>query len=146
MDRTATGPATAAVLVGATADGSGCTDAVTFQFQAASDAPPPGYTVKYVDPSVAPFLDGDPPRPISVTGSAFLLVQLAPASSDDPSQPGHGYRGNLLLDVGGARHVAMVRKLPDANGAVVWVIGLDGVRPFAVDAADVPTRVTVLIG
>jgi hypothetical protein len=146
VDRTATGPATSAVLVSAAAAGSDCTDEVTFQFQSASDAPPPGYTVKYVDPNVQPFLDGDPPRPISVTGRAFLLVQLAPASSDDPSQPGDGYRGNVSLDLGAAQHVTMVRKLPDANGTVVWVIGLDGVRPFAVDAADVPTRVTVLIG
>jgi len=146
VERTATGPAASAVLAGATAGESDCTAQVTFEFQAASDTRPPGYTVKYVDPNVQPFLDGDPPRPISVTGRAFLLVQLAPASSEDPSQPGHGYRGNLSLDLSGASHVTMVRKLPDANGAVVWVIGLDGVRPFAVDAAEAPTRATVLIG
>ena len=39
-----------------------------------------------------------------------------------------------------------MRKLPDAKNTVRWVIGLDGVRPFLVDRAADPPRVTVLIG
>jgi hypothetical protein len=56
------------------------------------------------------------------------------------------YTGNLALDYGAHQHLQIVRELPDAQNTVVWVIGLDSLRPFRVDRAEDPKRVTVLIG
>ena len=43
-------------------------------------------------------------------------------------------------------HLVLVRKLDDALGTVRWVIALDGKRPFLVDSAADPTRISVYIG
>jgi hypothetical protein len=40
----------------------------------------------------------------------------------------------------------LVRKFVDVPGAVRWVIALDAERPFLVDSAVDPTRITVYIG
>jgi hypothetical protein len=109
--------------------------------------------VGYQDPAKDPFLDGDPPAPISLPGDAFLVVKIAPALSIDPFAEGQPatYTGNLALDYGDHHHLQIVRQLPDAQNTVVWVIGLDSVRPFRVDRSQDPTvrgvvRVSVLIG
>jgi hypothetical protein len=140
------GPTKPASLIDAEAGANGCLDQVTFTFN--GDGLPPGYTVGYQDPGKDPFLDGDPPAPISLPGNAFLAVRIEPARSIDPFSPDQGpsYTGNLSLDYGAHQHLQIVRELPDDNNTVVWVIGLDSVRPFRVDRAEDPKRVTVLIG
>ena len=142
------GATTAAVLVDADAGAVGCLDQVTFTFRSLGDGTPPGYVVQYQDPDQEPFLDGDPPGPISLPGNAFLVVKMAPALSVDPFVEGtpSTYDGNLSLEYGDHRHLQIVRKLPDGQNTVVWVIGLDSVRPFRVDRAEDPTRITVYIG
>jgi len=143
------GPSAPAVLVDATAGVQRCLDAVTLTFRSLGNGtPPPRYTVRYQDPAREPFLDGDPPSPISLPGAAFLVVRVRPTSSVDPfaADAPPTYTGNLSLDYGDHHHLQIVRELPDAKGAVVWAIGLDGVRPFRVDRAQNPPRVTVLIG
>jgi hypothetical protein len=142
------GAAPPAVLVDAEAGAVGCLDQVTFTFRSLGDGTPPGYVVQYQDPAQDPFLDGDPPGPISLPGNAFLVVKMAPALSVDPFVEGmpSTYDGNLSLEYGEHRHLQIVRKLPDADNTVVWVIGLDSVRPFRVDRAEDPARVTVYIG
>ena len=87
-------------------------------------------------------------------GTAHLLVSVAPAASTDlsvPDGPQQTYTGNLSLDYGDHHHLVIVRELPDGKDAagqdtVNWVIGLDSLRPFRVDRADNPPRVTILIG
>jgi hypothetical protein len=81
------------------------------------------------------------------------VVKIAPAFSLDPSLAGQPatYTGNLSLEYGDHHHLQIVRKLPDAQNTVVWVIGLDSVRPFRVDRSEDGrepgiVRVSVLIG
>jgi hypothetical protein len=139
----------AGLLVDATAGVDGCLDRVTFTFQSLGDATPPGYVVQYVDPAQHPFLDGTPPTPVSLPGTAFLLVKITPASSTNPFAPGgpqQTYTGNLSLAYGDHHHLQIVRELPDAATTVVWAIGLDAKEPFLVDRAEYPTRVTVYVG
>jgi hypothetical protein len=147
------GPAAPAVLTDAEAGADGCLDRVTFTLRSLGDGTPPGYVVGYQDPGKEPFLDGDPPEPISVPGDAFLAVKITPALSVDPFAEGQPatYTGNLSLEYGDHHHLQIVRKLPDAQNTVVWVIGLDSARPFRVDRSQDPldrhvVRVSVLIG
>jgi hypothetical protein len=158
------GSITALLSVGATAPASltdaaagadGCLDRVTFTLRSLGPgtAPPPGYLVGYQNPATDPFVDGDPPEPISLPGQAFLVVRITPAFSVDPLAEGQPatYTGNLALDYGDHHHLQIVRRLPDAPNTVVWVIGLDSLRPFRVDRSDDPrepgvVRVSVLIG
>jgi hypothetical protein len=137
-----------AALIGADAGAVGCLDQVTFTFRSLGDGTPPGYVVQYRDPAQAPFLDGDPPQPIDLPGTAFLAVTMSPASSVDPSVEGSPstYDGNLSLEYGEHSHLQIVRKLPDGQNTVEWVIGLDSARPFRVDRAADPPRITVYIG
>jgi len=150
---TSTGPTAPAFLVDATAGAVGCLDVVTLTFQTRGDGTPPGYAVAYRDQSQQPFQDGDPPSDIQVPGSATLAVTVAPAASSDATVEGNPptYTGNLSLDYGDHHHLVIVRELPDGKDAagqdtVNWVIGLDSPRPFRVDRAGNPPRVTILIG
>ena len=74
-------------------------------------------------------------------GDAFLVVKITPAlelstrSSEDKART---YTGNLSFEYGEHHHLQIVRKLPDTADTVVWVIGLDSVRPFRVDRAEDP--------
>ena len=139
-------PGQGGLLIDATAGAAGCLDEVTFTFQPLGDGTPPGYEVKYQDPDKEPFKDGD--TAISLPGDAFLVVKITPALSDNPfveDRP-QTYLGNLTLLYGEHHHLQIVRKLADGENTVNWIIGLDGVRPFIVDAAEYPTRITVYIG
>jgi hypothetical protein len=153
------GPTSSSFLVDATAGVAGCLDRVTFTFDnggivdSAGAAPPPGYVVAYRDPAKTPFLDGDPPTAIDLPGSAFLDVTMSPALSTNPLVDGRPqtYTGNLSLEYGDHHHLMVVRKLPDQQQpghppSVEWIIGLDQRRPFIVDRASDPPRVTVYIG
>jgi hypothetical protein len=148
---TSSGPTAPAFLVDATAGEKGCLDVVTLTFQTRGDGTAPGYTVGYHDAGKEPFKDGD--TEIDVPGGAHLLVTVAPAASTDASVEGNPstYAGNLSLEYGDHHHLVIVRELPDGKDAagqetVNWVIGLDSVRPFRVDRAANPPRVTILIG
>jgi hypothetical protein len=144
------GPAAPAFLVDATAGVEGCLDRVTFTFAGGASAgtEPPGYVVGYRDATKEPFVDGDPPVPIDVPGVAHLVVTIKPALSTNPGVEGapQTYTGNLSLEYGDHHHLQIVRKLPDGADTVQWVIGLDGQRPFVVDRATDPPRITVYIG
>ncbi len=142
------GPTAPALLTAADAGAVGCLDQVTFTFRSLGDGTPPGYTVEYQDPAQDPIVDGDPPQPISLPGNAFVVVKMHPARSVDPFAEGapSTYTGNISLEYGDHHHLEIVRELPDGNNTVNWVIGLDSVRPFRVDRAENPTRITVYIG
>jgi len=139
------GPRPMGLLTDANAGAVGCLDQVTFFFRSLGDGVPPGYIVEYAHP---PFTDGDPPRQVPVDGAAFLSVTMLPAASVDVSTPDHKptYFGNLFLQYGDHHHLVEVRKLVDVPGGVRWVIALDAERPFLVDSAVGPTRITVYIG
>lgn len=142
------GPTSPGFLIDATAGAAGCLDQVTFTFDTGSGLNTPGYVVEYQDPAQDPFRDGDPPEPISLPGDAFLVVTMTPALSTNPlivGQP-QTYMGNLALGYGDHHHLQIVRKLRDGENRVIWVIGLDSRRPFLVDRATDPARITVYIG
>jgi hypothetical protein len=148
--RVSVGPTAPGQLIGAVAGALGCLDRVEFTFNSLGDGTlrgaglAPGYDVRYVDP---PFTDAG--TPISIPGDAFLQVTMKPASSYDTSDPAHPkptYLGNLRLRWSEHNHLQVVQRLEDVGDSVLWIISLDGRRPFAVDAARDPTRITIWIG
>ena len=148
--RASTGPTAPGLLTNATAGAVGCLDQVEFTFASKGDGTPqgaglaPGYDVQYVE---GPFSDGG--TPISIQGNAFLQVTMKPAATYDTTDPAHPtktYSGPLLLRWSQEHHLQVVREMPDAGDSVVWIISLDSQRPFVVDAARDPTRITIWIG
>ncbi len=142
-----TGERPASLLIDADAESIGCLDKVTFTFETLGNGLPPGYSVAYRDLNAEPLKDGD--TEISAPpGSAFLVVTMTPAASTDPRVDDHPptYRGNLRLSYGKTNHLDSVLKLPDTKDSVQWVIGLDSMRPFLVDSAMNPPRVSIYIG
>jgi hypothetical protein len=139
----------AGLLVGATAGTVGCLDRVTFEFESLGEGLPPGYRVGYRDLEAEPLLDENG-NEMSFPATAILVVTISPAASVDlrvPEEPRpQTYRGNLRLAYGETHHLEIVQKVPDGLGVVEWAIGLDSVRPFVVDSAMSPPRVSVYIG
>lgn len=143
---TSTGKTSLGFLTDATAESVDCLDKVTFSFDAPGGLPP-GYDVRYHDVAKEPLQDCG--EDITLPGEAFLVVVLKPAASSNPFLPEgeqDTYRGNLRLSYGRTHHLQIVQKTCDGDGTVNWIIGLDGVRPFVVDRAVDPIRVSVLIG
>jgi hypothetical protein len=150
VPRISTGPVAPGRLTDAEAGAVGCLDRVEFTFTSLGDGTvqgqglAPGYDVEYVDP---PFTDAG--TQISIPGEAFLQVTMKPASSYDTTDPAHPkptYLGNLRLRWSQHNHLEVVQRLEDVDDSVLWIISLDSKRPFAVDAARDPTRITIWIG
>ena len=142
----------------ADATATACYDKITFYFSQ-GDGPdlPPGYTVEY---RKEPFgLEGIP----TSTGGfkearAVLYIEIPHASATDNRNPPRlteTYKGNLRLGLKGMKHTVIVEYIskvvdptpfenPD-DAKIVWLIGLDERRPFTVDAANQPPRVSVLV-
>jgi hypothetical protein len=144
-DRATAAPEHLVLLTDADAVAEPCWDKIVFTFEPTGDDIPPGYDVGY---EKGPFTEGpDGEFDVETLGEAFLLVTFTPASSHqdgDPEAP-QTYRGNLRLLLDGMHHTEIVRKLIDGDGTVMWLIGLDAKRPFTVDAANQPPRVSVYI-
>lgn len=146
-DRSTAPPEHLVLLTDAYAVGEPCWDKIVFTFEPTGADMPPGYQVGYRKP---PFTEGPEGQfTVETLGEAFLFVTFTPAAStdfSDESRPLQTYRGNLrlLLD-GSIHHTEIVRKLIDGDGTVMWLIGLDEKRPFTVDAANQPPRVSIYI-
>lgn len=144
-------------MVDAVAEPAVCYDKITFVFDP-GDGPdmPPGYLVEYREP---PFVEG-----INTTtegfdeAKAYLYVEMQPTSTVDLRFAGSGrrtYRGNLRLSLDKKiEHTVIVEwldKVEDttpenpADDRIIWVIGLDEKRPFTVDSANQPPRISVLV-
>ena len=136
-----------ALLVDAGVQQVGCLDRVTFEFTSLGDGTPPGYSVTYRDLDRDPLLNAAGGE-IQLPSSTALIVELKPARSVDTRLPDAppSYRGPLRLSYGETHHIEVVFKLDDTADAVVWAIGVDSVRPYVVDSAMNPTRVSVYIG
>jgi hypothetical protein len=144
--RSTTSPEHLLLLTDAYAVAEPCWDKIVFTFQATGDDMPPGYEIEYRKP---PFTEGANGQfPVETLGEAFLFITMSPASETDardPGRPKQMYKGNLRLLLRDMHHTEIVRKLIDGDGTVMWLIGLDQKRPFTVDAANNPPRVTVYI-
>lgn len=144
-------------MVDAVAEPAVCYDKITFVFDP-GDSPdmPPGYLVEYRKP---PFVEG-----INTTtegfdeAKAYLYVEMQPTSTVDLRFAGSGrrtYRGNLRLSLDKKiEHTVIVEwldKVEDltpedpTDDKIIWVIGLDEKRPFTVDSANQPPRISVLV-
>jgi hypothetical protein len=134
-------PAVAQLLTDVTTATDGCTDTITFTFRP-NAAPMPGYQVQYADP---PFTT-TAGQTVTPAGTAFLKIRFIPAWTVDFDQASAPltYTGPRTLTPTGLHSVRGLA-LYDASEAVVgWVIGLDGRRPFAVDASS--AKVVLRIG
>lgn len=133
------------LLVDAYAVAEDCWDKIVFTFAPTGYDMPPGYDIEYREP---PFTEGPGQNTVGTVGSEFLYLTFKPVSQYDDREGRHKqmYLGNLLLRLQDMHHTELVRKLIDGeDGTQSWVIGLDSRRPFTVDAASGPPRVTVYI-
>lgn len=137
--KTRTGPSTVSLLTDVRTGRQPCADRVVFDFR---EGMPPGYTVEYRS---GPFSFGESGQPVEIAGRAFLVLTLRSASGVDLGEPSvpETYTGPASISPSGLTHVEEVRRLSDFEAMMVWVIGLDEVRPFAVDVLEGPPRVYV---
>jgi hypothetical protein len=119
-----------------------CADRVVFEFR---DGAAPAYTAEY---RTGPFTFGESGLPITIQGSAFIVITFPHASGVDLSQPTapQTYTGPESIVPTGLTHVREVRRLEDFEAVLVWVIGLDATRPFTVGTLTGPPRVYLDIG
>jgi hypothetical protein len=115
-----------------------CADRVVFDFRDGG----PGWSVQY---EPGPFTFGESGQPLAVAGSAFLVVRFSSASGVDLDHPDAPptYSGPASIEPQGLAHVQEIRKLSDFEGQLVWVIGVDGTRPFATTTLTGPARVSL---
>jgi hypothetical protein len=127
----------------------GCLDVIVFEFEepGVGAGLPPGYIVEY-QPGPFTVGEGDDAQEYDIAGSAFLVVTLQNASrtivSETPGQQAT-YGGPTDFVPGGLNQLQEMLLVVDAPDQLQWVIGLGEERPFLVDAAARPPRVTVKI-
>ena len=145
-DRTTSPPEHLVLLTDAYAVAEPCWDKIVFTFEPTGADMPPGYSVGY---RKGPFTEGPEGQfTVETLGDAFLFVTFTPAAATDgtdPNRPLQTYKGNLRLLLKDMHHTEIVRKLIDGDGTVMWLIGLDEKRPFTVDGANQPPRVSIYI-
>lgn len=144
-DRTTRPPEHLLRLTDAYAVAEPCWDKIVFTFESTGADMPPGYDIGY---EKGPFTEGDAGQyTVETLGTAFLYVTFSPAASvkETGGRPQQTYLGNLRLTLRDMHHTEIVRKIIDGDGTVMWLIGLDVKRPFTVDAANNPPRVSVYI-
>jgi hypothetical protein len=134
-------PAVDQLLSDVTTATDGCTDTITFTFQP-NAAPMPGYQVDYADP---PF-SNSAGQEVTPAGSAFLKVRFIPAWIADLNQESAPltYKGPRTMTPTGLHSVRGLAMYDASEAVVGWVIGLDGPRPFEVDASS--AKVVLRIG
>jgi hypothetical protein len=137
--KTTTSATEVALLTAVRTGSQPCADRVVFDFRGSA---PPGYVVEYQS---GPFSFGESGEPLTIAGSAFLVVRLEPASGVDLMDPAATptYDGPSSVTPTGLVHVTEIRRLSDFEAQMIWVIGLDTVRPFTVDTLTAPSRVYV---
>jgi hypothetical protein len=115
-------------------------DRVVFQFR----DEPPGYRVSYVEP---PLHEDGSGHEVEIDGTAFVLVDMEPASGFDLSAPEGElvYEGPRRLSGAdaGASVVREVVRTGDFEAQLAWAIGLDARVPFRVSTLEDPARLVV---
>jgi hypothetical protein len=115
-------------------------DRVVFEFK--NDLP--GYRVEYVEP---PLKEDGSGKPVSVQGTAIVVVRMEPASGFDLNT-GEGvmtYKGPKRID-GLAAGTSIVQELVrsgDFEAVLSWAIGLSDKVDFRVRTAGSPARLIV---
>ena len=116
-----------------------CTDKVIFGFLAKSGGTP-NCNVAYNN---GPFTEDASGKPVSVPGSAFVVVRCTSAYTYDPVTNRTTYAGKRLTP-SGARYVRALVKTGEFEGVVTWVIGLGERRAFKVAVTSVPPGISTL--
>jgi hypothetical protein len=114
--------------------GDDCVDHVIFDFNG-KGTDPPGYSVTYGTP---PFVGDASGAPVAVAGSAFVVVKVKPGYGYDFANGKQTYNGPKSVPVTHTNHVRAIVETGDFEGVLTWVIGLDSVRAFSVQATGTP--------
>jgi hypothetical protein len=120
--------------------GDKCVDHVVFDF-VPKGTDLPGYTITYAN---GPFTDDATGAGKNVPGTAFVKVRIAPGYGYDFVNGTPTYTGSKSIAVSNANHVKSIVETGDFEGVLNWVIGLDGKRPFSVEATATPRRQLVI--
>jgi hypothetical protein len=137
-----TGPPTthASLLTNVVEFGNRCIDHVVFDFTA-KGTDLPGYSLTYGAP---PFVAVASGAPVAVAGSAFVVVKVNPGYGYDFETGRPTYNGPKSVLVAHTNHVRAIVETGDFEGVLTWVIGLDGKRPFSVQATGTPRHQLVV--
>jgi hypothetical protein len=115
-------------------------DRIVFQFTNAV----PGYRVEYRS---GPFAEDGSGKPVAVSGSAFLVVRMEPASGYDLNT-GEGrlvYKGSPRIE-GASAGTSIVQELVrtgDFESVLTWVVGLGRTADFRVRTLSSPARLVL---
>jgi hypothetical protein len=115
-------------------------DRVVFQFKNTL----PGYRVEYVEP---PLKEDGSGKPVSVKGSAVVVVRMEPASGFDlnTAEGVMVYKGPRRIE-GASAGTSVVEELVrtgDFEAVLSWAIGLSDKVDFRVTTATSPARLIV---
>jgi len=126
-----------------------CADQVVWEFRSDGAQLPPGYTIEYQPGPFADFTSGDEFEP---GGDAYLVVRFPKVSTvevigaEGDQEFETTYNGRESIDPSGMNHLEEARIVQGPEGVTQWVVGLDGERPFSVDASTGPPKVVLTIG
>jgi hypothetical protein len=115
-------------------------DRITFEFEEGSGRP--DHVVQYVEP---PILDDPVGEPVDVAGSAFLSINMTPASSADLSgaELRITYPGPARVPGNGTAELLEAVRTSDFEAVLTWVVGLADRVDFRVTTLDDPPRLVV---
>ena len=119
--RSTTAAQPAALLTKVAVTNVDCRDSVTFTFKKSGSAVP-SCKVEY---RPGPFSQDGSGAPVTVAGSAFVVVRCEPAYGYDFENGTTTYTGPKRITPAGTRHVREVVETGDFEGVLNWVIGLD---------------------
>jgi hypothetical protein len=118
-------------------------DRVVFEFRDEL----PGYRIEYVE---GPLTEDGSGNPVTLEGSAYLVVRMEPASGFDLSVPEGElvYTGPRRLSGSdaGAETVREVVRTGDFEAVLTWAIGVNGRTPFRVLTLERPSRLVIDFG
>ena len=117
-----------------------CTDRVIFGFLAKSGGTP-NCNVAY---NSGPFTEDASGRPVTVAGTAFVVVRCTSAYTYEPETNRTTYTGPKRITPSGARYVRELAKTGDFEGVLSWVVGLTEQRAFKVAVTTVPPGLSTL--
>lgn len=121
------------ILRGVDARSTATYDRIAFEFADTA----PGYHVEYATRPVVRCGSGDP---VTVAGTARLVVRLEPARA-------HDERGNSSVErrewSPGLPAVKEVKLICDFEGQVEWVLGITAARPYRVVDTGSPARLVL---
>jgi hypothetical protein len=138
--RTTPGASPAALLTKVSVTSAGCNDRVEFDFKAGGGEPP-SCKISY---RAGPFTQDASGEPVTVPGSAFVVVRCFPAYTYDFETGDTTYTGPKRIDPTGTHHVRAVVETGDFEGVLTWVIGLDAQRAFEISSMGTPSRLLIV--